>query len=85
MTISPSCITFEADGAVQSKKCGAAPAVTRGCLDRDGALACVKSARTGGVVASGPSASMGPEPQPTGGSFLFYRHGTDTNIQVVLR
>jgi hypothetical protein len=48
------------------------PAGTRGCPDRSGALACIKSARTGGVVASGPSASMGPEPQRTGGSFLFY-------------
>jgi hypothetical protein len=45
------------------------------CPDRNGALACIKPARAGGVVASGPSASMGPEPRPTGGSFSFCRHG----------
>jgi hypothetical protein len=69
------------DRAAASQSPRQAPAAPRGCPDANGALACIKPARTGGVDASGPSASMGPEPQPTGGSFLFYRHGTDTNIQ----
>ena len=60
-----------------------APADTRCCPDRNGALPAL-SPRVGGCrLASGPSASMGPEPQPTRGAFHFYRHNTDT-IKVLL-
>jgi len=38
-------------------------------------------ARRGESVAAGRQRVWGPEPQHTGGSFLFDRHNTDTNIQ----